>query len=185
MLGCFLFLCGGCKSDYEKLVESELSKGLELKKLPLSLETGMTRKEFFAYCWDLNKQKKISQGSGNQYAQYELYPEGLTDSLQRIKMLFYGIFDHEEVMRGMDMKMEFYNWAPWNEEYHSPALLSTLSKHYESTYPGNSFLPIEVNSDTKALVKVDGNRRITMYPLDNKVVAVKIVDLNHLNSIKN
>jgi len=173
-----------CKSDYEKLVISEMASGVEYKELPLGLSTGITKKEYFAECWDLNKQKVISQGSGNQYAKYYLMPEGVTDSLYKIKMLFYGMFDKEDVMRGMDMKMEFTNWAPWNEEFQSPMLMNTLEEHYMSTYNGNPFLSIKVSDQLSARVKVDGNRRITMYPIDDQKAAVKILDLNYDGKIK-
>ncbi len=186
ILGSFcllIFLATACKSDYEKAVNEEKAKGQIYTDLPMDLEMGMTKKAYFDLCWKLNKQGIIGAGPGNQYAQYKLLPKGHTDSLNTITMLFYGMFDEEKIMRGMDLIMEFENWAPWNEKYHSPVLISTLEEHYMEVYPGNDFFKFNVNNELDAKVKVDGNRRITMYPLSNKKVAVKIVDLRYVDTI--
>lgn len=177
-----LVLCS-CKSEYTKLVESEREKGLVYKELPLDLSMGMTKKEYFSECWELNRKQMISQGSGNQYAKYELIPNGEIDSLMKVKMLFYGMFDEQEVMHGMDMIMEYNAWSPWNKNFHSPALIKSLEKHYLIEYEGNSFISLPVTDELVARVKIDGNRRITMYPLSSQQVSVKIIDLDHENDI--
>ncbi len=177
-----VFVCS-CKSEYTKLVESEREKGQVYKELPLGLSMGITKKKYFSECWQLNSKKMISQGSGNQFAKYELIPFGVTDSLMKINMLFYGMFDDNDVMHGMDMIMEFNAWSPWNKDFHSPALISTLENHYLYEYKGNPFISIQVTDDLEARVKVDGNRRITIYPLSSQKVSVKIIDLNYENEL--
>ena len=118
-------------------------------------------KEFYARCWDLNKEKKISQGSGNRYAKY-LIPEGeIFEEPDPIEMLFYGIFDEDKIMRGMDMIFKYSKWSPWNEDYHSDRLIERLNKHYMHLYEGNPFIKFDTGlADLQAFVKVDGNRRI-------------------------
>ena len=172
-----------CKSEYDKIVKAELAKGESITELPLGLRTGMTKKEYFADCWQMNSDAKISQGPGNQYAQYFLLPQASQDSIDMIRMLFYGMFDEKEIMHGLDMIMEFITWSPWNEAYHSPALISTLEQEYMTTYQGNKFITVKVNEEVDARVKVDANRRITIYPLSERKVAVKIVDLLHEDEI--
>lgn len=186
LIGSFCLLvvfATACKSDYEKAVKTEQAKGQIYTNLPMGLEMGMTKKNYFDACWKLNKQKVIGAGPGNQYAAYKLLTNGETDSLNTISMLFYGMFDEENVMRGMDLIMEYQNWAPWNKKYHSPKLLAVLEKHYMQEYPGNNFFKLKVNDEIDASVKVDGNRRITMYPLSDKKVAVKIIDLRYEDTI--
>lgn len=185
-LACLLIafvLFYSCKSEYTKLVESEREKGQVYKELPLGLSMGMTKKEYFAECWELNRRKMISQGSGNQYAKYELLLEGTKDSLQKAKMLFYGMFDEHDVMHGLDMVMEYNAWSPWNKDFHSPALITSLERYYLKEYQGNTFMTLPVTDDLEARVKVDGNRRIAIYPLSSQQVSVKIIDLHHENEI--
>jgi len=178
-----LLLVHSCKSDYQKLVETELATGKIFSELPFDLEFGMTKKEYFEECWTLNKEGVIGAGPGNQYAMHMLMPEGITDSLYTVRMLFYGMFDEETIMHGMDMKMEFVAWSPWNKEFQSPQLVSALENHFAAIYPGNDFVSVNVNKEVNARVKVDGNRRITMYPLSDQKVAVKIVDMNNQDKI--
>lgn len=172
-----------CKSEYTQLVESELAKDIRHTELPLGLQVGVSRKKYFADCWKMNKDEIISAGPGNEYAKFELIPSGTTDTFKHIKMLFYGIFDKQDIMRGLDMIMEFHTWSPWNTEYQSPVLMQTLETHYMNTYQGNSFISINVSDRIEARVKIDGNRRITMYPLSNQKVSVKIIDLLHEKDI--
>lgn len=172
-----------CKSDYTKLVEGEMKKGASPLELPLGLTTGISKKDYFAQCWQLNSDKKISHGPGNQYAKFELTPLDSRDSLHKITMLFYGLFDKDEIMHGLDMRMEFNAWAPWNEDSHSPELIKTLQRHYLESYGGNPFMSLDVTEDLQAQVKVDKNRRITIYPLSGKEVVVKIIDLRYENDI--
>lgn len=169
----------GCKSEYAKIVEEEKNSGKIYEELPFGLRMGMTKKEYFAECWKLNKDGIIGAGPGNEYAKYELKPIGAPDSLHDVKMLFYGIFDQNDIMYGMDIIMEFHSWSPWNEMFHSPALIKLLEHHYKETYKENPFMSVDVNEELEARVKVDGNRRITMYPLSKQKVAVKMIDLRH------
>ena len=77
----------------------------------------------------------------------------------------------------MHMKFSYIAWAPWNEDYHTGPLMVQLKKMYEKDFPGNPFIPIDINKNTKALAKVDGNRRILMYPNSTQTLTVKIEDL--------
>jgi len=180
----FLISLGACKSEYEQLVADEKKGGKIYTMLPFDLELGMTKKAYFDKCWKMNKSGMIGSGPGNQYAEYKLIPEGVTDSLDAVQMLFYGMFDKEDVMRGMDMKLEHYSWAPWNKQYHSPELMKVMETHFLAMYPGNPFMTLNVSDSLKAKVKVDGNRRITMYPLSNQQIAAKIIDMRNEHLLK-
>lgn len=176
----FVFcLCSlsSCKSEYEQLVKSELAKKERNEDLFLGLQMGQTRKEFFDHCWQLNKEKKIAQGSGNQYAKYYLKPEPGQDSTKTVEILFYGMFDEEKVMYGMDMKMSFTSWSLWNEDYHSDVLMKFMEEKYMKDEKGNPFMSIKVSEEVHALVKVDLNKQIRMVPLDKQTIIVKIEDL--------
>lgn len=181
---CFMVIALlSCKSDYQQYVERELATGAVQDSLIFGMRMGQTKKDFYAVCWDLNKQQVIREGTGNRTARYIADSDSLDANREAKDMLFYGIFDEEDVMRGMEMTYSYLAWAPWNQAKHADSLLYRLRDQYLAGYPGNDFLQIDINIKGKeypALVKIDGNRQILMYPKDNKKdVVVRIEDLRY------
>ena len=170
-----------CKSEYQQYVDREMASGIKQDSLIFGMRMGQTKDDFFTICWDLNKEKIISQGVGAN-ARYVTDRDSIGGEADPIskEMLFYGIFDENEVMRGMRMTYSFLAWAPWNEEMQSDHLLEHLREIYLAEYPGNDFIELEIKeSEYPALVKIDGNRQILMYPKNDKDVVVKIEDLEY------
>ncbi len=168
-------LLNSCESEYSKAIKSEMKSGVVYKELFLTLEVGDTKKDFYDKCWDLNKEGLVSQGPGNKYAKYSLDLPAKNDSTENVVVLFYGIFDKNEVMYGMDMKMSYSSWSPWNEDYHSDRLMNELQKYYMTKYGKNEFITIELDNRV-AYAKIDGNRQVLIFPLNKKDVSVKITD---------
>lgn len=170
-----------CKSEYQEYVDQELATGVSNDSLIFGMEVGQTKKEFFSICWELNKQKLISNGNGGANARFYTDRDSLGNTTPATKdMLFYGIFDEDDVMVGMEMTYCYLAWAPWNRHLQSDSLLAKLREEYLAGYPGNDFIEIDVAaSDHPALVKIDGNRQILMYTKGDRDVAVKIEDLHH------
>ena len=170
-----------CKSEYQQYVEAELASGVYEDSLIFGMRLGQTKKEFFATCWELNKQKLISQGTGNTTARFITDRDSSGNKSPQSKdMLFYGIFDENDIMRGMEMTYSYLAWAPWNDDRQSDSLLMHIRDLYLLEYPGNNFIEINLDGiDHKALVKIDGNRQILMYPKNRKDVVVKIEDLHY------
>ncbi len=171
------FVLSSCESEYSKVVKRELKSGVIHDDLIFGMKLGETLKDFYSVCWDLNKQKIISQGSGNKFAKYTMQMDSMVENSDKVEMLFYGIFDQNKVMHGMHMKMSYLKWAPWNEQYHAEALIEKLKKKYMREYDGNPFIEIDIDEKQKAFAKVDGNRQILMYRTSDKDVTVKIQDL--------
>jgi hypothetical protein len=170
----------GCKSEYEQLVKSELASGILHEDLFFGLKMGQEQKEFFQICWDLNKQKIISQGPKNEYVRYEMKPNEIPNEPEKVEMLFYGIFDEEKVMRGVRKRFSYLGWSLWNKEFHSNKLAEKLKDYYLQTYGGNDFIEIDEGiKEISTYVKVDGNRQILIYPADTKDVVVKIEDTRY------
>ncbi len=172
-----------CESEYSKVVKAELKSGEIHEDLIFGMKMGQTRKEFFDICWNLNKQKLVAQGPGNQFAKHIMVMDSTIADSDKVEMLFYGIFDKQKVMHGMHMKMSYMKWSPWNETYQSEALMEKLREKYMKEYSGNPFIEIKLDEEKKAYAKVDGNRQILMYPLSNKDVTVKIQDLRKEHSL--
>jgi hypothetical protein len=167
-----------CKSEYQEYIEEGLASGEVRDSLMLGMRMGQTKKEFYSICWELNKQQIISQGTGSN-ARIEVDMDTSGGNYKK-ELLFYGIFDEQEIMRGMRMTYSYIAWAPWNRDKQADSLLLDLEKQYLQAYPGNDFIEIEVKQlDRPALVKIDDNRQILMYPKNDKDVAVKIEDLRY------
>lgn len=182
LLGLCLFnIC--CESEYSRTVKTEMESGVVTTDLFLGLEFGDTRQDFYAKCWKLNSEEKISQGPGNNFARY-VFKLDEEDELSKVEMLFYGIFDTQGIMRGMDLRFSFLTYAPWNETLHSDELLEALKQKYMKDYPGNSFIKINLDAGYgDAFVKVDGNRQILLYPVSQKDLVAKIEDLRYKKTL--
>jgi len=174
-----ILLVTSCKSDYDKLVRTEMKSGLIEEDLIFGLKLGQEKKEFYNICWQLNSQKLVSQGPSNEMVRYLIQPEEIEGETQEIEMLFYGSFDEEKIMRGLKMKLSYVSWAPWNEELHSPELAKNIRPYFMKLYGGNDFIEVDLVKDYKTYVKVDGNRQIVIFPQTTKDVMVKIDDLRY------
>lgn len=172
-----LILIGSCtKSNYDVLVSDESSKTMVLDSLVFDFHFGDSKQHFFEKCMELNKQQIIKEGPSNKFVQYTLQAKDTTQS--SVQMLFYGIFNEENIMTGMDMRFSYNFWSAWSDDYSAQKLVPQLKDTLMSWYPGNDFIPIKLpNSKLEAFVKVDANRQILIYTKDTKDVTVKIEDL--------
>ena len=179
----FISLCisfYSCTSEYTKAVEAGLKSGIRYDSLFLGMKIGQTRDDFYKTCWELNKQKLISEGPGNMTAKYIEPVDPATDSLKRKQILFYGIFDENNVMQGMQMTYSYYAWSTWDKDMHANELIKELLAFYEKNYLKNPFMEVDLGlKDIKAYAKIDGNRQITIYQQNEKDVVVKIEDLSY------
>ncbi len=171
-----------CESEYSKVVKRELKKEIKNDSIFFGLYFGETRQEFYDRCWELNRQKIITHGGNNQFVKYALPSKNKENILEEMEMLFYGIFDEENIMRGMDIRFRYRGWSIWDKKYQADSLLVVVKDTLEKWYPGNSFFKVDIDS-TSLYIKVDGNRQIKMYPTkssDKQDVIVKIEDIGHL-----
>ncbi len=177
VMGSLLLFLGSCtrESNYDRLVKTEMANGVYSDSLKFGLLLGDTKKTFYTKCWELNLEGIISHGPNNDFVAYEL--EGLNEG-ERINHLFYGIFDDENSMTGLDMRFYHLGWAPWNKQLFAEQLLPKALDTLEMWYPGNEFIRIDREGlPRETYVKVDGNRQILAYVLDDKEVKAVITDL--------
>jgi len=163
-----------CQSQYDQTVKREMASGSSIEVLKFSLAFGDSRKEFFAKCWQLNKKGLIKQGPKNRYVAYELKKEGAPS----ITHLFYGIFNDQQKMVGLDMEFSYDGWSPWTPELQSDKLLFVAMDTLKNWYPGNDFFLLESKKlKTNTYVKIDGNRQIIVYAQGDKDVKATLEDL--------
>lgn len=160
----------GCQSEYHRRVESELASGVRKDSLFLGISFGMSSKEFYAHCWELNKEGVIQQGSQNTTVLYE------GEELPYLaEMNFYPNFYQDKIYE-MPVTYNYKAWAPWNRHLFADSLQRHILNLYQQRY-GEDFLTIEHPERGVAYVRVDGNRRINIYRESDSEVKVLFTDL--------
>jgi hypothetical protein len=159
------------------MVIREKASGVTEDSLYLGIKMGITRQEYFEACAALNKDSLLQQGKGS-YAYYELPLLPNEDSIKRKEVNFTAFFDDQKIVRGMQFSFNYRAWSPWATELHSDKLLLDLKQRIENEYRGNKFIEVDIEGfKNKVFVKIDGNRRMLMYPLSNQEVRLMIEDL--------
>ncbi len=175
LIGLIIF---SCQSDYTKIVNREADRGLRQDTLLFGMTFGYTLQEFYDRCWQLNQEKKVTQGPYTRSVKYEMTSGKSDENGTTITMLFYGTFDRNSIMTGMDMEFSYKAWSLWNKDYEAQKLFPKVRDSLMDWFPGNGFIAVKSGEPIKGTyVKVDGNRQILAYVKDNKDVVVKIEDL--------
>lgn len=171
--------CGG-KSEYDLLVERELASNVKQDSIFLGINFQMDSKEFYAHCWDLNKQGVFTNGIGNMSVQYNLETELSFPG----NMNFYPKFGEDKIFE-MPVDFQYTDWALWNKEMSNDKLLEDVRMLMEKWYGGSKFIEVESPNGTKLWVKVDGNRRIRIGKHNISTVRAIFTDLLDLEKLEN
>jgi hypothetical protein len=132
----------------------------------------MPEKVFYVHCWNLNHKGLLKQGETNTTAEYQLKDELKYPAL----MDFYPKFNQGKISE-MPVTFKYKGWAPWNKNLSSVKLQNEVRKWYEKIY-GGGFIMVKHHSHGKAYVKIDGNRRITIFVGDDLHVWAVFTDMS-------
>lgn len=170
--GLAILLLVSCKSEYQKMEARELSSGKVENTLFLGLELGMTQKEFYEACWEMNSQGILTNGPSELSVEYRTeMPSG-----NRSFMRFFPKWEEQKIYL-MPVEFTYESWSPWNEELDADHLLADVVELFEDWY-GEGFIEVSDRDATKkAWVKIDGNRRIRIFKKHLSAVRAEIVDL--------
>jgi len=159
MAAAMLLLTLGCtpKARYERALKRELESGVRNDSLFFGISFGMTPKEFYTHCWNLNKQGLVRQASDNRSVLYIMESE----LRHKAHMNFYPTFNSNRIVE-MPVSFNYAGWAPWNKKLAADSLQVDLLKWCTENY-GGDFIKVKHPSHGAAYVKIDGNRRITVY----------------------
>lgn len=176
LLSCSLLISCGKETGYKKyqaLVKQELADGQRVDSLFLGVYLGMSSKEFYMHCWDMNKKGLFTDGEDNTAVLYNM-----TGGLNHpASMNFYPEFYKDKISK-MGVSFRYNGWAPWNKHMFSDTLKQDVLRLYKKWYPGgNPFIKIEDKDRGVIYVKVDGNRRIIIGSHDEVYVKVDYTDL--------
>lgn len=170
------FLIMSCEKSYQDVEEAELASGIRNDSVFLGINLNMDRKQFYAHCWELNKQGEVINGPSNLSVEYRLKNSELRDDAY---LRFYPDFDGSEINK-MDIEFGFLNWAPWNKNLEVDSLILDATNLLEKWYGMNEFMFLEDEKNRKVWVKVDGNRRIRIWKADVRKVQGDIMDLTRV-----
>lgn len=182
-LFCTILLFAACSgSEYDQLVKKEMASGVVHDSLLFNLKTGQSKEYFLQSCWQLNQKGIISNGPGSNTVKYELPSRKTEPTTSNITLLFFGDFNEAKIMTGMDLQFYYNSWSLWNEATQADQLVPVVMDSLKKWYPGNNFIKVPLKGDSlHLLVKVDGNRRITIPPVsDQRIVTAKIDDLRYV-----
>ena len=139
---------------------------------------GMEKKEFFEYCWEMNRQKKFIHGPTNQSVEYKLVGE----LEYPVTMRFYPSF-HQDRIYEMPVTFNYEGWAPWNKQFSADTLLVNMVDVFKRWY-GEDFKELEHKTMGKVYYRMDGHRRINLFRKDDQYVQAVFTDLKVEKQIK-
>ncbi|MEM8901728.1 MAG: hypothetical protein AAGC85_26705 [Bacteroidota bacterium] len=176
---CLSICCTSCKlkTDYQRWEDQELASGVTQDSLFLGISFGMHQKDFYAHCWELNKQGLIRQGPKNMTVEY-----AMPDLRFPGKLYFYPTFGENQIIE-VPATVAYEAWSPWNKTHQSDSLQIDLKNVLEKSY-GISFMEITHPTKGKAYVHVSGNRRINIVRKDDQYVNLIFTDLRKKEMIQ-
>lgn len=162
------YSCGGFKTESKNSYDS----------LFLGISFGMGRKDFYNYCWEMNKQKKFTHGPTNQSVEYRLEE----NVKHPVMMRFYPSF-HADKVYEMPVTFAYEAWAPWNKQMGSDSLLVDMLGVFKKWY-GEDFKSLQHKTMGTVYYRMDGKRRINLFIRDDQFVQAVFTDLSVEEQIK-
>ncbi|MBS1603711.1 MAG: hypothetical protein JST42_13655 [Bacteroidetes bacterium] len=166
--------CRDGARSYSSLVKKELASGRTANQLIMDVHFGMTRRQFYDYCWGMHNKGIFEDGANSTAVLYPLRGPGQLK--QPASMNFYPVFRNDTIYK-MWAQFEYDAWAPWNRSLFADSLMLDVVNLYTKWYPGNNFIKLTDPKRGTIFVKVDGNRRIVVGRKDDAHVNVDYTDL--------
>jgi hypothetical protein len=96
-------------------------------------------------------------------------------------MNFYPTFVQGKIAE-MPVKFVYKGWAPWNKSLSADSLQMDVLNWYKKIY-GDDFIAVEHPERGMAFVKVDGNRRISVFKENDLHVWAIFTDMLVINDL--
>jgi len=163
-------------SEYEKLVDRELKEGPTIDSLFMGYYFGMPQNQFYNHSWELNKQKLVRHGTGNNTIRKEV------KSLKNpAAMNFYPGFDDGEIHQ-MRVVFNYKGWAPWNKDLWADSLKIDVINYYENKLDVD-FQEITGPDGKKRTMNITGNREMEISTDGTEAVVVMFRDLRYESNL--
>lgn len=138
----------------------------------LGISLGMGKKEFYDYCWQMNRDSIFLHGPANQEVEYKLIDNGVNAP---VLMRFYPNFYQDKVYE-MPVLFKYEAWAPWNRGHQSDSLLIDMLDIFKTWY-GEEFKIVQHPTQGPVYVRRDDNRRINLFIRDDQFVQAVFTDV--------
>tara|TARA_X000000950_G_C13508377_1_gene494702 strand:+ start:41 stop:604 length:564 start_codon:yes stop_codon:yes gene_type:complete len=170
----FSIIIISCQTNpYLELERIELASGERYDSLFLGVKFGMSSKEFYSHCWDLNKKKLVSQGPSNNSVKYLIPTESVG---QNIEMLFYPVFNNDTVYE-VNTTFSYTGWAPWNKETSAEYLMDEIIELLSKWYVTKFYEIKGPKNKSKLYATINGNRRIALTKVTEREVRARFTDI--------
>jgi len=154
------------------MINEGLESGVVKDNLFLGFKLGMTKKQFFAHAWKLNKEHMVTNGGKNMSVEYSMH-----ELSHPAKMNFYPTFYNNRIYQ-MPVVVKYTEWSPWNKNLHADSLQIDLVKLFQHKY-GKKFITLHLKKRGDIYVNVEGNRSISIFKGDNnELVNILFTDLS-------
>ena len=169
----YAFIICGCspKARYDRKLKHELASGVRYDSLFIGIYFGMPEKDFYLHCWKLNQKGLIQQGETNTTVLYELKNELRYPAT----MDFYPKFTEGRIYE-IPVRFKYRGWAPWNKNLTADKLQLNVLKWYKKVY-GEGFIEVRHPQWGSAYVRIDGNRRISIFKENEMYVWAVFTDM--------
>jgi hypothetical protein len=171
IFGSFIYGCSP-NARYKRMLKRELASGVRYDSLFMGLYFGMTQKDFYMHCWKLNRDGIIKQGPSNTSVEYLLKKELKYPGT----MNFYPGFVDSKIAE-LPVKFVYTGWAPWNRKLSSDSLQLDVLQWFKKMY-GDDFMEVGHPEKGTAFIKVNGNRRITIFNENDMYVWAVFTDMS-------
>ena len=166
-----LLLSGCFKSKYQRTLDRQLASGERYDSVFMGIHLNMSSKDFYEYCWELNKQQLFLAGPANASVEYNFELDG-----KPVKVYFYPEFHNDSIYQ-LPFNFSYTAWAPWNKELFASELLPEIVELLEEWH-GPGFFEVDHPEKGSVWVKIDGNRRIVVSEKDDTYVQVIFTDMS-------
>lgn len=171
-----IFILNGCKNDgtlnYQKLIETELSKNSREDELLYGLRFGMTKEEFYDHCRRMNKNGLFFNSAGNAAVVCRIQDEFKSP----VKVSFYPEFIDNKIYK-LPAIINYEAFAPWNKNLFADSLVADLLQFFNKKFGQAPLLQMTDPNNKNVFVRVDANRRITITKKDERETIIEFTDL--------
>lgn len=175
-----LILLAACTSDaelppaerYEKDLAASLAGTERTDAVYLGIDLGITRKEYYDRCTELNKQQKIVMAGGSNAVDHPLKDELPREATMRLTP---GFGEDRTTINTMTLTISYDDWAPWNKEAQASELIKDMYDFCIKTF-GEGFYVVPDEKRGSVLVQFKNNRRIDVWVKDEREVEMLFTD---------
>lgn len=166
-----IFVINACdnRSEYELIVERELSSLERADSLFLGYYFGMTSSDFFEHSRQLNSDGILTGQTTIHYT--------IDDLKHSATKYFYPSFEDDKIFR-LPIEVSYDAWAPWNRSFFSDSLMNDLMELYHHQYDADFIYTYLSDREQEVWVSVQSNRRIVLEKKDDTTVQIEFLDLS-------